>query len=442
MPYSADVLFKSLRPVLHAKRFVVALSGGLDSMVLLHSLKQLPLSQTVIALHINHQLSPNAAAWEDFCREACEQWGVAFFSRRVDIKINGGGLEEAARNARYGEFVEFLEPGDCLLSAHHQNDQAETFFLRVLRGSGTKGLAGIPQSRKLGEGYVFRPLLGFSREQLRHYAADHHLRWVEDESNSNQLFDRNFMRQQILLPIRERWPTALENVARSAQLAREAEELSRELATIDLFACYPRDERWGYSLALPYLKGCSRVRQKNAVRFWLEQKDLPSPGQARLEQIIDNVINAAVDSNPVVAWQGVECRRFGDRLYLVNRLQPFDERQQYELTVGDYVAIPGLGEISLTTDVGSGLRLAKNDRLSLRFRQGGERCKPQGRQHSQTLKKLLQEYEVPPWVRDRTPLIYVNGEFAAVGDFWINEGFAVHSEKERGVVVGCDYDFQ
>jgi len=410
--------------------------------VLLHAMRQVPLSQPIIALHINHQLSPNAHTWQAHCQQACEVLGIPFFARDVAVKVNGSGVEDAARNARYGEFAEFLESGDCLLSAHHQNDQAETFLLRLVRGSGTRGLSGMPLTRVLGEGFLFRPLLNFSRDSLEQYAHQHGLQWVEDESNDNQQFDRNFVRKQILKPLKKRWPAVLENITRSAKLAREAEELNRELASIDLFACYPRDERWGYSISLGYLKGCNRVRQKNAVRFWLEQKELPSPGQARLEEIIEAVIHAAVDSNPVVTWENIECRRFLDRLYLINAPQPFDDQQEYELGIGDYINIPGLGEVSLSTDMGVGLRLKKEDRLSVRFRQGGERCKPQGRQHSQTLKKLLQEYEVPPWVRDRTPLIYINNQFAAAGDFWINEGFAVTDEKEKGFVVGCYYDLQ
>jgi len=442
MHYSADVLFKALRPAFHAKRYVIALSGGLDSMVLLHSMKQLPISQSIIALHINHRLSPNADEWQQHCQQTCDALHIPFFTREVKVKMNGTGLEDAARNARYDEFAEFLEAGDCLLSAHHQNDQAETFLLRLIRGSGTRGLAGMPSSRQVGEGHIFRPLLAFSREALEAYARENQLQWIEDESNQNQNFDRNFVRKEILSPLKKRWPAVLENITRSATLAREAEELSRELAAIDLFACYPRDDRWGYSIALPYLRGCSRVRQKNAVRFWIEQKELPSPGQARLEEIIDAVIHADKDSNPLVAWNNIECRRYADRLYLINPPITFDDQQQLELIIGDYITIPGLGEVSLASDMGVGLRLGRDDKLSVRFRQGGERCKPQGRQHSQTLKKLLQEYEVPPWVRDRTPLIYVNDQFAAVGDFWINEGFAVTEEKEQGFVVGCFYDLQ
>jgi len=442
MQFSNEALFRELRPAYHARRYIVALSGGLDSIVLLHSMKQLPLSQPIIALHINHQLSPHAAEWQQHCQQVCETLRVPFFSRTVNVVLNGSGLEDAARTARYGEFSEFLEAGDCLLSAHHQNDQAETFLLRLVRGSGPRGLSGMPLTRQLGEGYIFRPLLNFPRVALEDYATQHHLRWVEDESNDNQSLDRNFIRKQILHPLRKRWPAILDNVIRSAKLSRESEELSRELAAIDLFACYPRDERWGYSLALPYLKGCSRIRQKNAVRFWIEEKELPSPGQARLEEIVDAVIHASDDSNPVVAWQGIECRRFAGRLYLINCQKPFTPAPEYELTTGDFINIPGMGEISLSSDVGVGLRIQRDDKLSVRFRLGGERCKPTGRQKSQTLKKLLQEYEVPPWVRDRTPLIHVNDKLAAVGDFWINDGFAVTAEKEKGYLVGCYYDFQ
>jgi len=442
MQFNTEALFRELRPAFHAKRFIVALSGGLDSMVLLHGMKRLPLSQPIIALHINHQLSPHAMEWQQHCQQACEKLRVPFFSRTVNVVVNGSGLEDAARVARYGEFSEFLEAGACLLSAHHQNDQAETFFLRLVRGSGPRGLSGMPLTRQLGEGYIYRPLLSFPRTSLTEYAKQNNIQWVEDESNSDESLDRNFIRKQILQPLSKRWPAILDNVMRSTRLSYEAEELSRELAVIDLFACYLRDERWGYSLALPYLKGCSRVRQKNAVRFWLEQKELPSPGQARLEEIVDHVIHAAEGSNPIVAWEGVECRRFAGRLYLINAQAAFTPANEYALSTGEFINIPGVGEVSLSSDVGVGLRIQRDDKLSVKFRQGSERCKPVGRQHSQTLKKLLQEYEVPPWVRDRTPLIHINDQLAAVGDFWVNDGYAVQSEKEKGFVVGCYYDFQ
>lgn len=440
--YEPESLFTALRPTFHAQRYVVALSGGLDSVVLLHSLLALPLSQKIIALHINHQLSPNAAHWQAHCRKVCEDLGADFFSRTATVEKNGSGLEDAARNARYLEFSEFLEAGDCLLMAHHQNDQAETFLLRLMRGSGPRGLSGMPLTRQIGEAYVFRPLLKFPRKALTTYAKSQQLSWIEDESNQDDSFDRNFLRKHILPDLKRRWPAMLANVTRSARLSQEAEELSRELAAIDLFACYPRDERWGYSIALPYLKGCSRVRQKNAVRFWITEKKLTSPSQARLEAIVDSVIHAKEGADPIVSWDGIDCRRFQGRLYLIACPFPFDETVEHSFSSGEILTIPGMGELSLSSDIGVGLRLKKEDKLSVRFRSGGERCQPQGRQHSQSLKKLLQECEIPPWVRNRTPLIYKNSELVAVGDFWINTGFAVEEEKEKGFVVDCYYDLQ
>lgn len=440
MSFSVEALFRELRPVFHASRYIVALSGGMDSVVLLHALRQLPLSQPLMAIHINHQLSPNADSWQAHCEKLCKDWGIPLFVRKVNVVQQGAGLEEAARNARYDEFAEFLEPGDCLLSAHHLNDQAETFLLRLARGSGPRGLGAMPRTRQIGDGYIFRPFLDLPRHELAAYAAAEKLSWIEDESNQNEQFDRNFIRHTVLDPLKTRWPAILENISRSAQLSREAEELGRELAAIDLFACYARDDRWGYSISTTYLKGCSRVRQKNAIRFWIEQKGIQMPGQARLEEIVDAVLHASDDANPVVCWDHVQCRRFDNRLYLINVPSAFHPEPVYELGTGDILTIKGMGEVSLSSDIGMGLRLKRNDRLQVKFREGGERCKPATRAHSQTLKKLLQEYRVPPWVRDRTPLIHVNNELAAVGDFWINEGFSVRDEKETGFVVGCLFD--
>lgn len=437
---SVTEIRKQLKPCVFARRFVVAFSGGLDSLVLLNLLQQLQLNVPVIALHINHQLSDKANDWEKHCEDTCKSLKVPFFSRRVSVRKGERGLEDAAREARYKEFSEFLEPGDWLLTGHHLDDQAETYLLRLVRGSGPKGLGGMPRTRKMGKGRIHRPLLDCTRKSLEHYAYENQLRWVEDESNADLLHDRNYIRHEVIPPLKHRWGALLHNIERSARLARESEELNRELASIDLFACYPRQDRYGLSISLGYLKGCSRVRQKNIVRFWIENNEIDSPGHARLEAIIDSVVHASDDATPLVHWNGVECRRFGQRLYLIDALQDFDPDLQFEMEPGQVVEVPAVGEIALQHHREYGFAVPGNSPLQVRFRQGGERCRPSNRSKSQKLKKLFQEYEVPPWVRDRVPLVYRGDDLVAVGDFWICAGQEVEDSKESCQLF-CAYDF-
>ncbi|MCB1616603.1 MAG: tRNA lysidine(34) synthetase TilS, partial [Pseudomonadales bacterium] len=277
MTLTPSALRKALKPCTFARRFVVAFSGGLDSLVLLHLLQDLNLQTPIIALHINHQLSENADHWQAHCERTCEALKIKCFSRSVTVVKGERGLEDAAREARYREFSEFLEPGDWLLTGHHLDDQAETYLLRLTRGSGPRGLGGMPQTRKMGKGRIHRPFINFSRKDLEAYAYEQGLNWVEDESNADLMFDRNYLRHEVIPPLKHRWHSILQNIQRSARLSRESEELNRELAAIDLFACYPRHDRYGLSIALGYLKGCSAVRQKNIVRYWIEDNDVELP---------------------------------------------------------------------------------------------------------------------------------------------------------------------
>lgn len=435
------LLIESSAELADAQRIFIAYSGGLDSTVLLHAAAaQLP-SRDVRAVHINHQLSPNSDQWQRHCQAVCTLLGVPLVAFTVAVNDAGDGLEQAARRARYQCFGQLLRVGDVLLLAHHLDDQAETLLFRLLRGSGPKGLAGMPASRPLGAGRLLRPLLNFTRQQLENYAKAHGLAWVEDESNASQRFDRNYLRHRLLPLVAERWPDYRARLLRTAEQCRNGDLVLQECAQQDLKAVDVRPERVGTSLCLRHFRALSEARQKNLLRFWIESMALPIPGHKPIAALLSDVIPAKVDATPSVVWAGGEIRRFQQRLYL---LPPMPEVAPSGLVpaaaLDSEIQLPDGGSLGLRVATGEGVRWQVGDNAEIRFRQGGERCRPTGRQHSTSLKKLLQEYRLEPWLRDRVPLLYINGSLAAVGDLFVCADFAATCE-DVGVVLRWCYGF-
>lgn len=384
----------------------VGFSGGLDSTVLLHALAQLQLPIRLRALHINHQISPYADAWQQQCAAFCAQLGVEFIAEKVRVINIGKGVEDAARAARYDVFERYLGAGDLLLTAHHANDQAETLLLRLVRGTGSRGLAAMAAQRPLGPGLLVRPLLVFSRAQLEAYAQSQQLHWVEDESNQDDGYDRNFLRNQVLPLLLQRWPALMRKWQQTAELCAEQEDLLTELAQADLHTATPRAERVGQSIDLQALKALSPARAQNLLRYWLRSQGLSTPEQNHWQQIRQQVLDARPDSEANVSWGDVSLRLFRERLY---RLP---------------VRLPTLAlQLELCPAADRPLLSSRLSHLQIRPRIGGERCKPSGRAHSQTLKKLLQEYGLEPWWREQLPLVYSGDELVAVGDLWVCEGY-------------------
>ena len=409
-----------LRPYRNCRRWWIAYSGGVDSHVLLHLLAQLRKQKKIpalTALHINHQLNPRAHEWVEHCRRVCAELDIEFIAEAVDVVNDGGGIEAAARAARYAAFEKHIGQDELLLQAHHRDDQIETLLLRLLRGSGVAGLAAIPTQRALGRGQLLRPLLPWSRADVLAYANENALQWVDDDSNRDDRFDRNFLRLNVLPVIEQRWPAYRSTLSRVVTQADEAAQLLDELARIDIQDSINEEG----ALSLAACKTLSAERQGNVLRYWLQQKNLPQPSREQLQQVLA-MAYARIDAQPCVMWPGVEIHRFRDHLYAMTPLPPLPaEPIDIEWDLPSPLQIEGLGELTATAAIGSGLRADLNYRV--RNRVGGERCKPAGRAHSQTLKKLLQEYSVPPWLRDRLPLIYCGDEIAAVADVWVCEGF-------------------
>lgn len=406
---SLDSAAAQLKRYAQFRQFVVAYSGGLDSHVLLHWLAQGQLPQQISAIYIDHGLQSASAAWGEHCAAVCAALHIPLHIERTDARPAAGeSPEAAARRVRYAALAAHVDASTALLTAHHADDQAETLWLQLLRGSGVHGLAAMPQLAPLGGGWLLRPLLKVTQRELRAYAAAHGLRWIEDPSNQDIDFDRNYLRQRVLPLLQQRWPALPRTSGRAAQLCAEAASILDEVALADLSAVQGAQAQ---QIFIPALRNLSAARQRNVLRYWLRQLHLPIPEARQLQQI-EAALAAAQDRNPWVRWGGAQVRRYRQYLYALPALvQPAMQREylwQMEGAVWPPLELAGIGHLRMERVYGAGIRPAMLEAAALlvRFRQGGERWRPQGRAHSQELKKLLQEAGIPPWERERLPLLY------------------------------------
>ncbi len=425
MSFSPNALYACLSDT-PARRYLVAYSGGLDSTVLLHALATLRAQLApveIAALHVDHGLHAQSAQWAETCSSRCAALDIPCSVLRVHARPRKGeSPEAAARQARYSALAARLAAGDVLLTAQHCDDQAETVLLQLLRGSGPRGLAAMPVSAALGAGLLLRPLLAFDRAELLRYACAQQLEWIEDHSNADIGFDRNYLRHEVMPRIFTRWPSVSRTLARSARHCADAAALICEVAEKDLAAA--RDEAGG-GLAISRLARLAPERQRQVLRTWIEGSGLPLPDSVQLARIFSDVIASRRDATPVLCWPGAELRRYRDSLYLMPPQPIFDMQQIHSWQAWAPLVIEGLGVLSAHATHGEGLsvRALQQAPLSVRFRRGGERCHPFGRGHSHALKKLMQEAGIPPWRRERIPLLYSGEVIASVVGLWVCEGF-------------------
>ncbi len=402
-----------------ASRWLVAFSGGIDSTVLLHALSTASdhTQAEVIAIHVDHGLHVDSRAWENHCRQFAEDLGVAYISRQVTVDGDlRSGPEAAARQARYAVLQTLVNDSDCLLSAHHEEDQAETLLLNLMRGSGIAGLAGIGAAQKFGHGRLLRPLLGVSGEAIQDYAKRHKLSWIEDPTNVDTRFDRNFLRQEIVPRLASRWPAVSARLTQSADLAGEASALLRELADIDLVAAGSPER-----LDLQAVRRLGPERQRNLLRQAVSLCGLPPPPATRLYQAVHELIPAREDAQPLVQWPGAELRRYRNHLYVMPAIASLPEEPAQDLRPGEPLDLgPGMGQLVLSPDIDGGIdpELASAG-LQVRYRHGGEEIRPAGHDCTHKLKKLLQQEGIVPWMRERLPLLYADDKLVAVADLWI-----------------------
>jgi tRNA(Ile)-lysidine synthase len=398
--------------------FCVALSGGLDSSVLLHAM--VPLARaagsTLRAVHVDHALQAESAAWGRSCQALCDAAGVPLAVVRLDRAVPAGAsVEAAARESRYAALAGELRPGEWLLTAHHRDDQLETVLIQMLRGAGIPGLAAMPPYARLGRGWHARPLLGFDRAELVAYAARHGIKALEDPMNSNLRFDRGWLRARVLPAVRERWPAAAATVSRSAAHAAQAARVLAEVAAADA-ADAIEDGR----LSLAALGRLTGGRQANLVRWWIGQAGLRPPPAARLASALAAFLTARDDALPLLRWEGGELRRYRGRLYA---LRPLAMPATGEPDAAGILHLgPGLGRFRLVAGQAGGLPVCAA--WAIRFRSGGECLRPHPGRPLKRLKNLFQEAGIVPWMRDRLPLVFVGDRLAAVGDLWLDADLA------------------
>jgi len=412
----ADLL-KTLQDLPTPGSYLVAYSGGLDSHVLLHAMAALrdQLGIPVRAIHLHHGLQQQADQWQLHCETTCAELNVPLLVEQLGLQpAPGESIEAAAREARYAAIARHLQPGEMLLTAQHRDDQAETLLLQLLRGAGVEGLSGMPPCRKWHAGWQARPLLAFSREDLNAYALDHALNWVEDPSNQDQRFDRNYLRHTVMPALQARWPSASQTLARSASHIAAAAQLVRDTADMDLESC----QAGHGGLSVSALLGLPTARRFGAMRAWLRGHGLPVPERARLLEIDRSVLAASPGASPEVAWAGMVVRRYRDQLWLVSA--HVTEHSQEPIAWPDQPSLWLPDGSRLTREAaeeGLPAHLWGQGRVEVRWRSEDFRCRPRGRQGSRTFKKLCQELGVPPWQRDQLPLVYVEDRPVAVADY-------------------------
>jgi tRNA(Ile)-lysidine synthase len=445
-----------------APRWIIAYSGGVDSHVLLKLAIDAAGAQSrkILVIHVHHGLSPFADSWLTHCQMTAKNLSVEFKGVKVNLaNRNGESLEAYARAARYEALAECLEEGDVLLTGHHQDDQAETFLLQLMRGAGLKGLSVMPQRKTFSKGFLVRPFLSVSRQAIFAYATANQLVWINDESNSDLKFDRNFMRQEIIPLLQSRWPALNAVLSRTSRHMAEGDSLLMELGREDYrtaghilpafkevvampakagiqrntlcssveslgtsgLSGYKKlteqNQNIGYfktgilaRLSISVLSHLSDLRLKNALRAWLHDLNIPLPSEALLSRLQLELMASADDKQGLVTWDNYELRSFNQEIYLCEKLEVFESRQIYEWDGKTTLTLP-IG--TLTPELAKALNL-EGQAVQIRFRQGGERFHPEGRAHSQTLKNLFQEWGIPTWLRDRVPLFYINNQLLAV----------------------------
>jgi tRNA(Ile)-lysidine synthase len=404
------------------KTYWIAYSGGLDSHVLLHLCatlrRQYPIKFK--AVHVNHSLSMNAPHWALHCKKICADLNVELIYKIINAKASeGDSPENIARQYRYQLFSELLEPNAILLTAHQQDDQAETVLIQLLRGAGPKGLSAMPLLKSFSAGLHGRPLLHLSRAELKDYAEEHQLKWVQDESNENTNFTRNFLRHDILPLLKHRWPTVTKTLARVAENCAEAQEIIEHKAEEDLNACRGKQNQ---TLSVKKLLLLDTMHQRQVLRTWLVKLQFPLPSAVKLHQIQQDFLYARQDKSPYMRLDTFEIRRYRDEIYAMQCLPKWDFTQVFFWDLSQPLTIPFLGKLYAVSTDTPGLR-ADIKNVTVRFRQGGERCYFPERQCHQLLKNLFQEWGIPPWERDRLPLLYKEEMLIGVIGFFLNSNY-------------------
>lgn len=420
------------------RALVVAYSGGKDSRALLEALfrlKRVREDFSLRALHVDHGLQVLSPTWSQHCADICETLGIPLQVIALHLakkRYPGQSLEAVAREARYQALESHLFDDETLLTAHHQADQAETFLLQLLRGSSPKGLQGIAAFKKLLKGSLARPLLATPQAVIDTFVERHQLLWKEDGSNQDQRFDRNFLRHAVLPILSQTYPQATRAIARSAQHCASTQRLLEEYLENDLQACLNAPLR----LHVAVLKTHSFAKQAEILRFWLSKNGQRMPGRKKLGEFLRQCNEAGAAAQPVLAWDQAQLRFFGGELYLL--LGPVENNVKITICwdLAEKLILPDGSAWCARLTRGKGIDSQRlTGPVTVRFRQGGERCQIAGNLHSQPLKKIFQAQGTPPWVRPNLPLFYQAQALVGVAGMFVCEGWQVRDREALGWVI-------
>jgi len=404
---------------------VLALSGGIDSVVLLDALMKSSYDKDkILAVHVNHGISESSHRWQEFCEAQCRKYQISCVSEQVELTDMQLGLEGAARKARYQALAKHITQESVLLTAQHQDDQCETLLLALKRGSGVLGLAGMLPVTELSLGLHARPLLDVSQQVINDYAATNDLQWVEDDSNTNTDFDRNFLRHDIIATLNERWPSFSVNAARSAALCQQQTALAQEIAQLD----FSNNKQHQSQLSITLLNQLSQARINNLLRYWLTKNEVMLPSFKQLEQIKAQCLTQSEDSNPLIEIGHKQVRRYLDNLVITSAKL---NTEKVTIICDDFkdVKLPNdLGVVSFNQSDNSLAVIApkKDQQVTIEFCLPGQyKAWPESRSKRRALKKLWHEYQIPPWQRSHIPYLCYDGILVAALGYWVEKSFCV-----------------
>jgi tRNA(Ile)-lysidine synthase len=415
----SDHLLQSLSAFFESRltpgeRLCVGLSGGRDSVVLLHALRALALPFELVALHVHHGLSPHADDWADFCTRLCADWGVPLTLRHVEVpRDSGTGLEAAARAMRHEAYAGCGANGvKWVALAHHRDDQAETVLLNLLRGAGVDGAGGMVVDRPHGNSglRLIRPLLDVPRVELEAYAAAHSLVWIDDESNADTDFRRNYLRHEIMPRLAARFTGSDVALARAAGHFTEGAALLADLAEVDRLTTAPAGR-----IEIARLNALSTARARNLLRHELRLAGCPAPDTRWIDEALRQLASERAEAATCVSVGRHELHAYRGEVYVVEKQPPPLEaplRWQGEQ------ALPWAGGVLRFREVtGEGLSRALLSAGELRIarRSGGERLQPDARRPRRALRNLLQETGIPPWQRERLPFLWCGEVLVWIG---------------------------
>ena len=411
------------------RKIVLAFSGGGDSSALLNALVSPSLKEefAILAAHVNHGLQEQASGWAAHCELVAAKYGVAVKTHTLTSSPNQGESSEAwARRERYDWFTTLMDEGDMLVTAHHQDDQLETFFLQLIRGAGPHGLRGIRESQSFGPGYLVRPMLAINQADIVDYLNYYNVPHVDDPSNKNRDFDRNYLRLEIIPALRERWPHIAANVAHASAIQQQLADDLDSRADVLLEEHLRSDG----ALPLSALSGAPFDHRFSVFRRWCELKNLGVLERHHYSEIEKSVFGQNPKTTLEIQWKNASLRYFHGALFLAEREGEFDDDASYEWDMTGNLNLPN-GELAVMEIAGGGIdRKYRGGSIRVGYyRRAGERCHPAQRGHSQTLKKLFQFWKVPPWLRNQVPIVWIDGEIAAVVPFCVCRKFVAETAE-------------